>query len=315
VCPCAKWRSTGRVRDHDKVIALSDETFRWVAVAVAVGLLCGGLFLRFDYEPRLPHRPPRPPPQDTMAAFRALDWDPNVYRAGVERDAAELGLPAQAVDELTRLFPYDVAEPHKTLRIGGAGVETRDLALALRGERMTARQNQGLVVTRHVVLRITNRTDGFIAYRVETRPPIDPFVCHEKGDLKHNALALGPRETVERTECGREGVDTVTVERVETLALPALGYHYVSRLFPAHIGLDPRATRGHEVKSGKVCADIPEQTIRLAMEKGAVSWRDVVDFYARHPCARYIFHEQYRAFAKAKERPLPSAPGAAVARP
>lgn len=277
--------------------------------------MAGGLYLRFDYEPRLPPRPPRPPPQDTMAAFRSLDWDPNIYRAGVERDAAELHLPPSAPDDLGRLFPYEVAEPHRTLKIGGSSLETHDLTLSLSGARMQAKQNQVMVVTRHLVLRITNRTDEYLAYRVETKPPIDPFVCHEKNDLPHNAIALAPKESIERTECGREGIDSVTVERVETLELPALSYHYVSRLFPQHIGLDPRSTRGHETKSGKICADIPEQTIRLGMEKGVVTWRDVIDFYARHPCMRYIFYEGYKAFAKAQERALPVVPGAPPARP
>jgi hypothetical protein len=298
---------------------LNEESFRWLAGFLALGVLGGGLFLRFDYEPQMPRRPSRPPPQDTMAAFRALDWDPNIYRAAVEKDAAELGLPAAAADELTRLLPYDVVEPHKVLRAGGATLDTRDLSLSVRTDRLAAKHNQATVVTRHAILRIANRTDGFVAYRVDTVPPIDPFACYEKGDLRHNAVALGPKETVERTECGREGVDSVTVERVETMALPPLSYHYVSWLFPAHIGLDPRPTRGHQPKvgpkTGNICADIPEQEIRRAMAKGAVSWRDVVDFYARHPCTRYIFHEQYKAFTKAGERPLPSAPGVPANRP
>src|SRR5688500_16929122 len=132
------WARVGRVR----VRAVTEESFRWLAGILALGLAGGGLFLRFDYEPSLPRRPPRPPPQDTMAAFRALDWDPNIYRAAVEKDAAELGLAANAVDELTRLFPYDVVEPHRVLRAGGASIDTRDLGLSLRTERVAARQNQ-----------------------------------------------------------------------------------------------------------------------------------------------------------------------------
>jgi hypothetical protein len=89
----------------------------------------------------------------------------------------------------------------------------------------------------------------------------------------------------------------------------------VGRLFPPHIGLDARPTRGHRPRAGIICADIPEQAIRIAMEKGATSWRDVIDFYARHSCVRHIFYEEYKAFARAGAYELPVAPGDRASRP
>ena len=284
----------------------ADTRVRWLGGLGAVALLAGGLYLRFDYEPRLPRRPPRPPPADVNAAFRALDLDANVYRAGVEKDAFEAGLAPPHLEELGALYPYDVVEPRRTLHASGASLETRDLSMSLRTQRVAASTNRGSVTTNHIVLRIENRSAEHVAYRVDTRPPGDPRLCHEKGDLRHNAMALAPRQAIERTECAREGIDTLRVERVETMRLPPLAFHYVSRLYPAHIGLDPRPTRGHQPPKGSICGDIPEQAIRRAMEKGTTSWRDVIDFYARHSCVRFIFPEGYKAFSRAGERALPA---------
>ncbi len=131
--------------------------------------------------------------------------------------------------------------------------------------------------------------------------------CLTKGDLEHNALALLPGEAVERTECVyRRGMD-LKIERIETMSLPALSYYYVSQLRPSHIGLDARATEGHRAPAGRICDDIPEQAIRLGMEKETVSWRDVVDFYARHRCETYTFPVGYRAFTRKGQLPLPVA--------
>jgi hypothetical protein len=274
--------------------------FQTSALFVAALLFAGGMYLRFGYELPLPPHPPRPSGPD-LAAFRALDFTENIYRASLEKDAVELGLPPPT-DELTRLFPYDLLEPAQRVVAGGPPLETRDLSITARVGRVGTSDA--------LILRIENRTDVYVAYRVDTRTPIDPHACMEKAELFHNAIALPPHNVVERTECQRRGVDAVTVERVETMILPPLAFYYVSRLFPQHIGLDARATRGHRVPAGAVCGDIPEQAIRRGMEKGEVSWRDVIDFYARHSCQRYIFPVGYHAFTRNSERLLPAASAA-----
>jgi len=292
----------------------SEGSFRWLAGVCATGVLAGGLYLRFDYDLPLPRRPPKPKPTDVAAAFRALDYDPNVYRAAVEKDAADAGLKPPSLEELGQFLPYDVVEPARAVHPGGPPITSRDLAVSMRSARLPISLPNGTFVTMHAILRVENRTDGFVAYHVDTRPSVNPRLCFEKADLPHNAIALAPRETIERTECGRD-IEGVTVERIETLAIPALSYRYVSLLYPSHIGLDPRPTRGHQPKTGSICNDIPEQAIRLAMEKGKVSWRDVIDFYARHSCKRFIFPEGYQAFTRSQERPLPVTPAAAASRP
>ncbi len=273
--------------------------FHFGAFALAALILGGGLYKRFDYEvpmPPLPARPKVDPP-----SLRSLDFTANMYRALVEKDALDYGVAVQAPADLEQVFPYAADEPAHLLTPGGPPLETRDLSLSLRIG------HAGALAIDHLILRIENRTDSSVAYRVETRPGGDPRTCMDKNDLPHNALALAPHEAVERTECTTRlgAVASVTVVRVETMLVPPLSYYYVSRLFPPHIGLDARTTRRHVPPKGAICTDIPEQAIRRALENGGTSWRDVIDFYARESCAKFIFPVGYRAFTIAEQRPLP----------
>ena len=284
--------------------------FRVVAVGAALLLFAGGMRVRFGYE--LPMPPPPAHPRGASAQdLHSLDYSKNLYRAQLESDARDYGVPIPGV-ELELPFAYDLSEPHQVVSVGGAPFETRDLILAARVDRVAARFSNGSMTSDHLILRIENKTDHPIAYRVETKPSsVDPRLCMEKGDLVQNSVALAPHAVAERTECAtRNGsVTSVVVLRVETLALPAISYYYVSRLFPAHVGLDPRTTRGHRPPKASICADIPEQAIRRAVEKGETSWHDVIDFYARQSCEKYMFPPGYRAFTKPHERDLPVAPG------
>jgi hypothetical protein len=277
----------------------SDERFRWGVMGIAAAVVAGGLYLRFDYAVPMPPVPPRTKPDP--ATLRSLDFTANMYRALVEKDASDYNLPVPSAADLEQVFPYDSDEPRQTLVPGGPAIDTPVLSVSLRIGRV------GTLAVDHLVLRIENRTGNNVAYRVETRPDGDPRTCLDKSDLPHNALALAPYETVERTECAtRLGVvGTVTVLRVESMVIPPLSYYYVSRLYPPHVGLDARATRRHVPPKGPICTDIPEQAIRRGMEKGDASWRDVIDFYARESCAKFIFPVGYQAFTKPGERRLP----------
>jgi len=284
---------------------LSFGRFRMVAVAAAVLLFLGGMRLRFGYDVPMPPAPARPAAATTQS-LRSLDFSQNLYKAELEADARNFGVAVPA-GELDLPFDYDVSEPRQSLVAGGTALDTRDLLLSLKIERVATRFTNGSMTSEHLVLRIENKTDHALAYRVETRPPVDDRLCIDKGDLAHDALAVAPHGVVERTECPtRNGtVTSLAVVRVETLALPAISYYYVSQLFPPHIGLDLRSTRGHRAPKGAICSDIPEQAIRRAMEKGEAAWRDIVDFYARESCAKFMFPQGYRAFTRPNERPLP----------
>jgi hypothetical protein len=233
-----------------------------------------------------------------------LDYSANVYRAALEADSRTYGVGPTTPEELARVFPYEREEPKAS-----PPVETRFLNITARIAPISASFQGGTVTADHVVLRIENRSDRWLAYRVDTTPEATAQRCLEKADTPHDAIALAPGQAVERTECMvRGGVGGVTVDQVETMIVPPLSYYYVSKLFPPHIAEDARVTRAHAPPKGKLCESIPEQAIRRAMERGQTTWRDVIDFYARHDCERYLFPSGYRAFQRPGERPLPVPP-------
>ena len=144
-------------------------------------------------------------------------YSANIYRAQIDRDAALLGVPA---DALTAVFPHHIEEPRRAVVAGAAPLVTRDLEISARVAPLSGDLPRGSIASDHLILRISNRTDAHLAYRVVARLPIDARGCIEKAVLPHNAIALAPRETIERTECGRAGVRQLAIERVETVELP-----------------------------------------------------------------------------------------------
>ena len=47
------------------------------------------------------------------------------------------------------------------------------------------------------------------------------------------------------------------------------------------------------------------EAVRKALENGELQWRDLVDFYARHPCKIYEFPGGYKAWTESHRQPLP----------
>jgi hypothetical protein len=88
----------------------------------------------------------------------------------------------------------------------------------------------------------------------------------------------------------------------------------VSSLPAAALDLDPRdrlAARGHRPAGGRSpCRVFHSAEVSSAVASGSATWRDLIDFYARHSCAIYSFASDYKAFERAGQRPLPVAPSA-----
>ena len=103
------------------------------------------------------------------------------------------------------------------------GLETEHLKLALTVTKEWAHAPGGGFTTEQAVLRITNKTDKYLAYRVVTAPS-DARRCHNKAELVHNAIALTPGEEVARTECA---VDPTTSPKCP--ALSGTSYIFVTR--------------------------------------------------------------------------------------
>jgi hypothetical protein len=279
------------------------------ASVAAVLVLVAGLVVRFNYELTLPSKPPRPPPPDN-AALRRMDFEnPDIYKAYLEQDSTTYGADRTTPADLDAPFPYERSEASQNLRPGDPAIETGMLRVSARVQKLEIRGRSGKSAAEHFILRIENKRQHPVAYRVQTTFGAgSDESCNKKGGLPHNALAIPAGATVERAECFYHPKMAVTVQLIEAMELPSLSYFYVSRLFPAHIGISDRTSAGHRIPAGAPCATVPQQTILIGMEKGTVSWRDVIDFYARHRCETYDFPLGYRAFTSKGQYRLPVSP-------
>ena len=279
------------------------DTTRLLAIGGFLAALATGMYLRFNYDLTLPPMPPRPQPPPVTAIHDA-DYTPRMYQAYVAKDLEQFGART-AADELTRPFSYqDDAQPHP-LEVGGPAFENGQLRLAARLERVPLMTSQGSITADQVVLRIENLTDRPLAYRVQTSTGYGMQACIGKADLSHNAIALRARQAVDRTECGARAEIKLVVEHVETMTLPELSFFYLSQLAPADIGLDLRTSRAHSPPVGRLCEHTPQSEIVGGLRAGTVTWRDVIDFYARHRCHTYGFPTGYRALTRPGQYNLP----------
>jgi hypothetical protein len=250
--------------------------------------------------------PPKPAPptmvgstQDVMKSASATYAS---WRAGIERDAAKVGVSAPGDDAIARRLLYRVDEEARVIAPGEGSLEIAGLRLTASTEREEGRNRQAMHLT------IENLTDSDLAYHVVSKPRPGGAACNDRLLLAHNAIVVVKGGKVTRSECIFRADMSLAIEKVETIALPPLSSAYVSRVPPAAVGADPRLSRGHrpELPAGMtVCTTVASQTVRRDIESGDTTWRDLVDYYARHSCESYQFPEGYRAFEKDGAQALP----------
>jgi hypothetical protein len=266
-----------------------------------------GTLLLYGGEPPPAPAPPRPPPPPEVTMNSVLKYSQPVYHALIETDARTFKVPVPSLEELGRPNRYfeELKSRHR-LKTKGS-IETPHLRLAMAvGKRTAMMEGQSFAVD-HLLLRIENRSEKFLAYRVETSVT-DKNKCSSKGDLAHNALVLEPHQTIERSECLYRADENIDVLHAEVIELQPLEAHYVSRL-PANPTLyDPRTSAGHVPLAGGLCPQtFSWREIQEGIEKKQIGWKDVVDFYARHNCDEYSFFKSYR-YRTAASEPLPARP-------
>jgi hypothetical protein len=263
------------------------------------------LWLQYSGELTLPALPPKPRPADKQD-LRRVDFTPTAYAGYVEKDVATYGLAPVSVEVMAAPFPYERSSRGVSLRPGGEPLDTGMLRLTALSRKEEIRDKRGASRSQHLILRIENKTDRPVAYRVETTVNVESATCDRKAVLVHNAIAIPAKGQVERSECFFRDNMELGVSSVEAMQLPDLGYIYASRIYPEHIGLPARTAAGHQPPKGALCTTIPQQLIVIGMQNGSMSWRDVVDFYARHRCETYDLPDGYRAVDKAGSQTLPA---------
>jgi hypothetical protein len=274
------------------------------AVVVVVAVV-GTRFL--TKEP--PPPPPPPPPAPEASVTGLLRYNDGYYKATLEESVKRWHLDAAQANpaRLSEPFVYaDELSAPKNMKVEKDALDTAHLHLTTRVMKEWAQTETGQRYRyEHTVLGVTNKTDKYLAYRVETA--VDhPEKCMTKGALAQNAVALAPGESIERTECLWRPHATVMVKRIEVMELPLVSYYFVSRLPPAQVLLDERAAAGHEFAKAKACQFVPWREIQVAAKERGTRWVDVMDFYARHDCDEYSFWPGYTRWL---------APGKLPARP
>jgi hypothetical protein len=285
---------------------VSDLAFRAAVVAVAIAAAGAVVRLSVCNTVELPPVPPRPSPKRVEVARVTADVnsDPAVYAEQLARDSRLLQLaPPVTPAGLSRVFPARSETEPFVLEVRGKGSSAEVLGLRLA---LAVSAIEG-TPRRQMVLTISNTTDHHLAYRVVTRPSRGTSPCHEKSDFAHNAVVLAPGEKVQRSECIYKSGWRLLVNRVDTIELPPLAYHYLGSVPPPALALDLLPARGHRPGAGRpICQIFHSASLGESIRGGETTWRDLVDFYGRHSCQTYTFPVGYKAFETDGARSLPA---------
>jgi hypothetical protein len=260
--------------------------------------------IRFCSELSLPAPPPAPAvsPEQASDVSRRIGETADQYANYLRADSAAHGIqPPASPESMSAVFPHLVDPTRRTLSPGDEPIEIAGLRLRVSVQDIADSRRQ------QMVLSIENTLEEPVAYRVQTRPSVGTKPCHQKQDIRHNAIVIAPGATEMRVECVYRSGWELEVDSVETIQLPELGAIYASWMAPIEIGIDARTSRNHRpIAMAKPCDRHHPASVQRAIERGEISWRDLVDFYARHRCTTYTFPNNYRAFKTSGERPLPA---------
>lgn len=280
-------------------VSISDGQFRAATLASVVLLAAGLGSLRFCGGVSLPHMPeartaaPAPGGRGDLRAASTVSTP--VYRDFLAKDAAAAGVETPTLDEMARVFPYRVDGERHVLEVGRRPIDVAGMKIA------------AVRAGETIALELRNETKRALAYRVVSAPAGEG--CEPARPLPLNAMVIAAGERETRVECAwREGL-AIAVTRVETIELPPLSAWYVSQVPPVVVGLEVRVARGHRFTASTdldPCTTMVAQAVKTGVEQGEISWRDLVDFYARHRCQTYQFPLTYRAFTKEGPKTLPA---------
>ena len=292
---------------------MTDAVFRLALGTIVLGSAAVAARLGFVHDAELPPVPPIPEaPRAEVEAARAtaaIDRDPDTYADHLAADSNTFRVePIATPADLSSVMVHRVQSGRVVLEPARKRARAEVLGLAMT---LTVEDIEGSP-RRQLVLTVENTTSDPVAYRVVTQSSRGLAPCHAKSDIAHNAIALAPGEKARRSECiYRKGLK-LFVDRVETIQLPRLSYYYVSALPAAAFGVAPSdrlAGRGHRpARSRSPCRVYQSAELTQALSSGSTTWRDLVDFYARHSCTHYSFPIDYKAFEKDGDRELPAVP-------
>jgi hypothetical protein len=273
---------------------MSDQQFRMGVIAGAIMLVVVITSLRFCGSMSLPPKPPEP--KGATGTSRQLLTksmaSPAVFQQFLESDAATAGVRAPTVEDMSKKLAYRVDDARHPLELGKPPIEIAGLRIHV--------ERSGDQVS----LVVQNTVDSDLAYHVVTNAP-NMSACFGANPLPFNAMVIrkGGQET--RAECVTG--TPLYLTKVETLEIPPLSAFYLNQLPTRLVGLDDHTARGHRGATSKEpCVASVPQVVQSGIERGDITWRDLVDFYARHRCQTYQFPSKYRALDADGQRPIPA---------
>ncbi|MEZ4403724.1 MAG: hypothetical protein R3B06_27115 [Kofleriaceae bacterium] len=268
-------------------------------VAGAVGLALAASMVRFCGAIELPPKPP--PPSESIATSRAALRNANNTESSwagfLDKDALVAGVAAMTPTQMSKKLLARVDEARRSLAPG-------EPAVIAAGLQLTAEVRRGVLR-----LVIENQTPSAVAYQVLTAPR-PAASCNLREVEPYDAQVIPAGGRVVRDECGFRSGMALDITRVETIELAPLQAYYLSKVPPRALGAEPRLALGHtpDLPPGQtVCSITVSQSLRGGLDAGTITWRDLVDFYARHRCETYRFPMEYKAFTRDGERALPAA--------
>jgi hypothetical protein len=260
-----------------------------LVVAMSMMQFCGTVSL-----------PPKPPPPAAISGTQQqlmtrTEHSPTVYLDYLRSDAAAASIATvPSLQDMQRKFAYHADDSSRMLAPGQPPIEVAGLRLHLE------------VSGDSIVMKIDNLLPSDAAYEISTVSTLGT-TCNGAPALPFDAMVIKKGSSETRTECVyRPSEASLRITRVETMELPPLSSYYVEHVPPSLVGIEERFARGHQQSGDDVCSEVVPQSVRAGIEQHQISWRDLVDFYARHRCQTYQFPPTYRALMSDGERPIPA---------
>ncbi len=231
---------------------------------------------------------------ETAALSRELSFksDKEYFGIRIAKDLEKHGLAAMTVDELRQPQAYfDELDKPVVLRAGRSW-SSEHVSVKASTEKVRFQQRGAVISARHSVATVKNISDSPVAYFMDIGSG-DERECKARGGRMHNAMALLPGEVAEIAVCAGDGA--VEIREVKTLEITPLGYLYFSRVPPVAVGHDAVTGQAHRPQARvDICTRVPAVKLANYLRTEAVAWRDLADFYARHPCDEFQFPASYK---------------------
>ncbi|MCX5742195.1 MAG: hypothetical protein NT062_06840 [Proteobacteria bacterium] len=274
-------------------MAISDAQFRGAVIAGAIIVVATIGGVRFFGSVGIPDKANVVAPTGTSTELLTRSAaTTNVYLELLAKDATLAGVPAPTLESMTKKFPYSQDEQRHMLEVGQPA--TSIVGLALRA------QHAGDAI----VLEIQNTSKQTLAYHIVTQV-IPATICDQARPLPVDAIVIAGESTIVRTECVWRDDAVIAVTKVETMELPPISAYLVGQVPPVTLGIEPNTAHGHHLPATHCTANI-SRNVQSELEKGSITWRDLVDFYARHRCQTYQFIADYRALNSDGQRAIPA---------